>query len=188
MLATSTYHPNPPNCPPCTHLNTLVVAHAIASQAHRGQKRADGHDYLEHPIEVVRNLIDVGVYDAETLAAGYLHDALEKGSATTRILIATDLGQDVLHLVEVLTDDANLSSEGKRAHQLDRAKAMPLQARQIKLADRLANLRSPRPDWNAAQRRQYAVHSYGLLEALSGTHAELEVQLRQRLSLPAWRL
>ena len=175
-------------CPSCTQLSTLVVAHAIAAQAHRGQKRADGLDYLEHPIEVVRNLVDVGIQDSGTLAAAYLHDALEKGAETTRALIGADLGLCVLHLVEVLTDDPGLSSESKRAHQLDRASSMPLPARLIKLADRLANLRSPRPDWNAAQRRRYAVHSYALLDALQGTHYELESQLRQRLSLPAWCL
>ena len=187
MLATS-FPTTPPTCPPCSQLSTLVVAHAIAAQAHRGQKREDGQDYLEHPIEVVRNLVDVGIQDSETLAAAYLHDALEKGPKTTRTLIGADLGPSILHLVEVLTDDTRLSSEGRRAHQLDRASAMPLPARLVKLADRLANLRSPRPDWNAAQRRRYAVHSYALLEALQGTHSELESQLRQRLSLPAWRL
>jgi (p)ppGpp synthase/HD superfamily hydrolase len=43
-----------PTCPPCTQLSTLVLAYAIAAQSHRGQKCADGLNYLEHPIAVVR--------------------------------------------------------------------------------------------------------------------------------------
>jgi (p)ppGpp synthase/HD superfamily hydrolase len=188
MQATPSSQPAQRSCPPCAQLNLIVNGHAIAGQAYRGIKRADGQDYSEHPIEVVRNLVEVGIYEAETLAAAYLHDALEKGPPSIRALISADLGDNVLHLVEMLTDDPKLSGEAKRGQQLDRAASMPLAARQIKLADRLANLRTPRPDWNPEQRRRYAIHSYALLEALSGSHPELESQLRQRLSLPAWRL
>ncbi len=172
----------------CESLAFIACAHAIAAQAHRGQKRSDGQDYIEHPIEVARNLLDVGLTDPQQLAAAYLHDALEKGPAAMRGLIEQDLGSEVLELVDALTDDQSMSSHGRRGHQLDRAASMPLAARQIKLADRLANLRSPRPDWTLEQRQRYAIHSYALLEVLQGSHDELEAQLRQRLSLPAWRL
>lgn len=188
MLATPSSQPAHRSCPPCTRLSMIVSAQAIAAQAHRGQKRADGQDYLEHPIEVVRNLVEVGLCDPVLLGAAYLHDALEKGPASIRVLIGADLGDNVLHLVDVLTDDPMLSGDGRRGQQIDRAATMPLAARQIKLADRLANLREPRPDWQPEQRLSYAVHSYALLEALQGSHPELESQLRERLSLPVWRI
>jgi (p)ppGpp synthase/HD superfamily hydrolase len=176
---------------PCSHLDRLqmvVSSQRLSLQVHRGQKRADGADYSEHPAEVVENLIDVKLIDGYLLAAGYLHDSLEKGRPDTRSRISAEFGPQVLMLVDALTDPPDRESEGRRVLQLERAAAMPLAARQIKLADRLANLRSPRPDWNLAQRKRYAIHSYALLEALNGTHPVLEMQVRQRLSLPAWRL
>ena len=169
-------------------LALVVNAQCLAAQAHRGQRRADGQDYIEHPIEVVRTLVEAGLHDPVQIAAAYLHDAVEKGGPVIRDLIVVDVGQDVAVLVDALTDDQTLSAEARRSQQLDRAAAFPLAAKQIKLADRLANLREARPDWSPEKRQRYAVHSYALLEALHGSHLALEAQLRHRLSLPQWAL
>ncbi|MDR2208234.1 MAG: HD domain-containing protein [Azoarcus sp.] len=178
----------PENLTQAGEMALILKALALAAQAHRGGKRADGQDYIEHPIEVARNLAEAGITDVKQLAAALLHDALEKGPPSMRTLIALDLGDDVLQLVEALTDDPNLLPPERKALQLDRAAGMPPAARAIKLADRLANLRSPRPEWTQRERQRYAVHSYALLEALQGSHELLEAQLLRCLSLPCWRL
>lgn len=167
-------------------LELIVSAQSLAAQAHRGQKRADGNDYIEHPIEVVRNLVNVGLSSPVQLAAAYLHDAVEKGAPATRSLILVELGEAVVQLVDALTDDQQLPSESRRHQQLDRAASMPLAAKQIKLADRLANLRAPRPDWSLSKRQRYAHQSSALLDVLAGSHAALEAQVRQRLVAPEW--
>ena len=105
-----------------------------------------------------------------------------------RDAIVADVGQDVAQLVEALTDDQTLPAEERRSQQLDRAAGLPLVAKQIKLADRLVNVREARPDWSLEKRKCYAVHSYALLAVLRGSHAALEARLRERLSQPQWTL
>lgn len=170
------------------HMQIISTAFHLSAIAHRGQKRVDGTDYIEHPIEVANNLIRVGIVDADILAAAYLHDALEKGPKHMRKTIENQLGHNIVLLVDSLTDDQRLSSSHRKAQQLERAPTMPILAKQIKLADRIANLRSPRPDWNDAKRQTYAEHSHALLFALKGSHDVLESQLQQRLNSPEWRV
>ena len=56
----------------------LELDHAIsvATEAHEGQKRVSGDDYISHPLEVAGILIDWGM-DMDTVVAGILHDTLE---------------------------------------------------------------------------------------------------------------
>lgn len=49
----------------------------LANRLHFGQKRKDGRDYIEHPVEGCRYLINLGNRDDVTLAAELLHDVLE---------------------------------------------------------------------------------------------------------------
>ncbi|NOZ71520.1 MAG: bifunctional (p)ppGpp synthetase/guanosine-3',5'-bis(diphosphate) 3'-pyrophosphohydrolase [Chloroflexi bacterium] len=51
-------------------------AYDVAEQFHRGQKRSSGEDYISHPLAVADILADLHS-DAETLAAGLLHDVIE---------------------------------------------------------------------------------------------------------------
>src|SRR5215470_16010326 len=56
-------------------------AHARASQAHVGQHRLSGEEFVEHPLHVARILADLGL-DAQTLAAALLHDTVEDTDLT----------------------------------------------------------------------------------------------------------
>jgi (p)ppGpp synthase/HD superfamily hydrolase len=49
----------------------------FAEQAHEGQKRNDGRDYINHPIETCEYLINLGIRSDELLAAAMLHDVVE---------------------------------------------------------------------------------------------------------------
>ena len=51
-------------------------AYDIAVQLHQGQKRSSGEDYITHPLAVADILADLRA-DAETIAAGLLHDVVE---------------------------------------------------------------------------------------------------------------
>lgn len=49
----------------------------LANKLHLGQKRKDGRDFIEHPIEGVRYLINLGLRNPADLSAEALHDTLE---------------------------------------------------------------------------------------------------------------
>ena len=55
----------------------------LARKAHAGQKRRSGEDYLVHPVEVARILVDLGM-DSDCIAAALLHDVVEDTGVTTQ--------------------------------------------------------------------------------------------------------
>jgi (p)ppGpp synthase/HD superfamily hydrolase len=59
------------------------AAVAYAERLHAGQRQGDGTPYLLHPLEVASLLHDAGAPD-HLIAAGALHDVLEKSHARTR--------------------------------------------------------------------------------------------------------
>ena len=57
-------------------LEMVRQAYELAERLHRGQKRSSGDDYITHPLAVADILADLHA-DAETIAAGLLHDVVE---------------------------------------------------------------------------------------------------------------
>ena len=62
-------------------IKLVKEAFEYARQKHDGQLRADGGNYITHPVEVATILADVPV-DTHTVAAAILHDVLEDTDAT----------------------------------------------------------------------------------------------------------
>ena len=58
-------------------------AYQFSKEAHEGQKRATGEDYIVHPVATLEILIDIEV-DQDTLIASLLHDVAEIGRASCR--------------------------------------------------------------------------------------------------------
>jgi GTP pyrophosphokinase len=121
-------------------------AHARASEAHVGQHRVSGEEFVEHPLQVARILADLGL-DAQTLAAALLHDTVEDTDLTLE-QVEAEFGTDVARLVEGATkltriefrSDQQLQAENIRRMLL--AMAEDLRVVLIKLADRLHNMRT----------------------------------------------
>ena len=65
----------------------------LARKAHAGQKRRSGEDYLVHPVEVARILVDLGM-DSDCIAAALLHDVVEDTGVTTQE-VSKGFGSDV---------------------------------------------------------------------------------------------
>ncbi|HTU97540.1 MAG TPA: HD domain-containing protein [Solirubrobacteraceae bacterium] len=85
-------------------LRQALIAVAYAVEQHAGQRRgADGAPFVLHPIEVATMLADVGASD-EVVAAGALHDTIEKTSASPEDL-RERFGARVTSLVVALTED-----------------------------------------------------------------------------------
>ncbi|MBX7237644.1 MAG: bifunctional (p)ppGpp synthetase/guanosine-3',5'-bis(diphosphate) 3'-pyrophosphohydrolase [Caldilineales bacterium] len=72
-------------------------AYVVAEEQHRGQIRSSGEPYITHPLAVADILCNLGA-DAETLAAGLLHDVVEDTGYPPE-QIAEQFGKRVRELV-----------------------------------------------------------------------------------------
>ncbi len=127
-------------------------AYSMAESAHTGQKRFSGENYIVHPLMVAAILAELGM-DATTISAGLLHDTLEDTDLTAKE-INDGFGPDVLFLVEGVTKLGKIKYRGKAdiTRSVDRkvltlrklffAMAEDIRVVIIKLADRLANMRT----------------------------------------------
>ena len=121
-------------------------AFAYAEQSHRGQKRASGEDFIEHPIGVATILADLGM-DTTTLVAALLHDVVEDTDLTIE-QIEGQFGEQVAQIVDGLTKLDKITFRSREAEQAENVrKMMVAMARDIrvlliKLADRLHNMRT----------------------------------------------
>jgi GTP pyrophosphokinase len=141
-----------PNLP--VHERTILKrAYEFAVQAHAGQKRKSGEDYVVHCIEVARILIDLGL-DNAVVAAGLLHDVAEDTSVTLADL-REEFGPEITGLVSGVTKLEHLSlntDEAPEGKDRDReaeflrktllAMNDDVRVILIKLADRLHNMRT----------------------------------------------
>ena len=76
-------------------------AYHVGAEAHAGQQRQSGEDYITHPVAVATILADLGM-DAETIVAAILHDTLED-TGLTREGLSDQFGVTVADLVEGVT-------------------------------------------------------------------------------------
>jgi guanosine-3',5'-bis(diphosphate) 3'-pyrophosphohydrolase len=147
---------------PIPNSTSLILrAAAFAADRHRDQRRkgVDESPYINHPFAVASALCDEGgVTDVELLAAALLHDTIED-TATTREELRRAFGARVAGIVAEVTDDKSLSKAERKRLQLDGASLVSKDAQQLKIADKLCNLReilsSPPADWPLFRKRQY---------------------------------
>ena len=122
----------------------------FAKKAHEGQKRESGEPYYTHP-EAVAMLLAGMDMDAETVAAGLLHDVVEDGDGITVEQLTELFGEDIAGMVDgvtKLTKSGNaelMTREDRQAENLRKmylAMAKDVRVVIIKLADRLHNMRT----------------------------------------------
>ena len=128
----------------------------FATDAHEGQKRRSGEDYIEHPIAVAEYLADLNL-DAPTVAAALLHDVIEDCDVGVDDL-RREFGDDVAKLadgvtkltrMDTITGDAEplvarSDSEAESLRKMLVAMANDIRVILIKLADRMHNMRTLR--------------------------------------------
>src|SRR3954454_15020768 len=71
----------------------LERAYRFACDAHEGQQRRSGEDFVLHPLGVARILAELGS-DEQTIAASLMHDVVEDTPATIED-VRTEFGDDV---------------------------------------------------------------------------------------------
>ena len=124
----------------------LLRAYFFAEEAHKGQKRLTGEDFVEHPVAVAAILADLGM-DLTTLEAALLHDVVEDTPLTLDD-IRVDFGDQVAGLVDGLTKLDKIKFRSREQEQAENVRKMMIaMARDIrvlliKLADRLHNMRT----------------------------------------------
>ena len=160
-------------------------AYEVAERQHQGQFRSSGEPYITHPLAVADILADLNA-DAETLAAGLLHDVVEDTGFTPSEIEAL-FGRKVRDLVMGVTklskqtsqqlestdnhDDGEAASSGgngraptpvRRDEWAENMRQLFLSSAEhplilvIKLADRLHNMRTLDAIKNADKRRRIA--------------------------------
>jgi GTP pyrophosphokinase len=121
-------------------------AYALADVAHEGQRRMSGEDYVEHPIAVARNVVDIGL-DTTAVVAALLHDTVED-TPVTLTEIRDGFGDEVASLVDGLTKLDALTFRTREQEQAENVRKMiiamagDIRVLLIKLADRLHNMRT----------------------------------------------
>ncbi len=137
---------------PDADLELLTKAYELARQAHSGQKRKSGEDYIFHSLATAYNLALLRM-DMPTVIAGLLHDVPEDTEITLET-IETNFGSEIASLVAGITKLGTLKYRGIERYAENLRKmfvsmAQDLRIVIIKLADRLHNMQTldaHRPD------------------------------------------
>ncbi|MBM3227753.1 bifunctional (p)ppGpp synthetase/guanosine-3',5'-bis(diphosphate) 3'-pyrophosphohydrolase [Candidatus Peribacteria bacterium] len=126
----------------------LSVATAIAVRAHSGQKRADGRDYIEHPMAVARILMGSSTHlPTAVYSAAMLHDVMEDAHLSYAELAAR-VGREAATMVLGLTRPQRVAGESSEVWEERYIAQMRIVfpfapgLLLIKLADRIHNLQT----------------------------------------------
>jgi len=161
-------------------LALLLKALAFAAHKHRDQRRKDAEasPYINHPIALADVLVNEGgVDDVEVLCAALLHDTVEDTDTTPEELVDA-FGPRVARIVAEVTDDKALPKAERKRLQVEHAGELSPEAKLVKLADKICNLRDvaqrPPASWDLARRREYFDWAKRVVDGLRGVHPRLE--------------
>ncbi|RIA87973.1 HD domain-containing 3 [Glomus cerebriforme] len=162
----------------------LIDTIDFAAKKHSYQKRKDiaRTPYINHPIGVAKNLTDAGVYDLATIQAAILHDTVED-TETTFEEIEQQFGQKVRNIVAECTDDKTLEKAEIKRLQIEHTPHLSKQAKEVKLADKLYNLRDIKREapigWSKERVQEYVIWAKKVTDGARGTNQMLEEQLNE---------
>jgi guanosine-3',5'-bis(diphosphate) 3'-pyrophosphohydrolase len=163
-----------------SELALLLKALAFAAHKHRDQRRKDpeASPYINHPIALADVLVNEGaVTEVEVLCAALLHDTVED-TATTPQELEQVFGARIAGIVAEVTDDTALPKAERKRLQIEHAAQLSPEAKLVKLADKICNLRDvaerPPASWDLARRREYFDWAKRVVDGLRGTHPALE--------------
>src|SRR4051812_14273282 len=124
----------------------LRRAFSFAANAHQGQQRRSGEEFINHPFGVAKILAELRM-DEPTIAAALLHDVVEDTDADLKT-VKDEFGDEVAQLVDGVTKLTRIQfqsrehAEAENYRKLIVAMAEDVRVILIKLADRLHNLRT----------------------------------------------
>ena len=159
---------------------SIVRALDFAARKHVGQKRKGeaGEPYVNHLAEVALLLAEAtDGRDTNLVIAGLLHDSIEDQEVKYEEL-AAEFGKDVADLVIEVTDDKRLPKPERKRLQVETAPKKSVRARMLKIADKIANLRSvrssPPSHWSEERKYQYFDWAAQVVAGCRGVSKPLE--------------
>jgi len=122
----------------------LLRAFDVANNAHKGQLRKSGEEYITHPVAVSLILANLGL-NLTTIVASLLHDTVEDTPYSIDEM-RKDFGDEVANLVDGVTKLDKLTygptAESETVRKMVIAMSRDIRVLVIKLADRLHNART----------------------------------------------
>jgi guanosine-3',5'-bis(diphosphate) 3'-pyrophosphohydrolase len=168
--------------------HAILRAAVFAAEKHRDQRRKDAEasPYINHPLTVARLLAEEGgITDPDVLCAALLHDTIED-TATTAHELREVFGDRVTSIVLELTDDKSLPKAERKRLQVEHAASLSTEAKLVKLADKIANVRdiihSPPADWPASRKTEYFAWAASVVKGLHGVSPTLECEFERLLN------
>jgi guanosine-3',5'-bis(diphosphate) 3'-pyrophosphohydrolase len=161
-------------------LKQLLKALTFAAHKHRDQRRrdVDASPYINHPIALANILCnEVHITDTSVICAALLHDTVEDTDTTPEEL-EREFGEEIRDIVMDVTDDKTLGKAARKQRQIEHAAHISDQAKRVKLADKISNLRdvasNPPVDWDLQRRQEYFDWAKAVIDQLRGVHGPLE--------------
>jgi len=130
-------------------IEDVKKSYDLASFIHKDQFRQSGEPYISHPLTVAENIINMRVYDTDTICAALLHDTIEDAPEEfnfTKETVAELINPTVAELVDGVTKlrkfDFATKEERSNANTRKIINGLTKDIRIIivKLADRLHNM------------------------------------------------
>ena len=124
----------------------LRRAFAFAANAHEGQQRRSGEDFIHHPWGAAKICAELHL-DEQTIAAALLHDVVEDTDTDIKEVRA-EFGDEIAQLVEGVTKLTRIQFQSREQAEAENYRKMIVAMAQdvrvilIKLADRLHNMRT----------------------------------------------
>ena len=158
----------------------FVQAIAFAAEKHRHQRRKDAHasPYINHPIALANALANEGgIRDTKVLCAAVLHDTIEDTKTTAEEITAV-FGPEITAIVLEVTDDTSLASHVRKQQQIEHAPHVSTEAKLVKLADKICNLRdilaAPPANWAVERKQAYFRWAEQVIAGVRGVNPALE--------------
>ena len=145
---------------------TIKKAYLYACNEHKGMKRLTKDDFITHPLEVTKILMDLNVDDT-TIIASLLHEVINNGNKTYDDLV-NDFGEDIAKIVLSVSKINKLELPDNNESSVIYLRkilvglAQDVRVLYIKLADRLHNMRT---NWaiNPQKQKQKAEETMSVL-------------------------
>ena len=128
-----------------SQINQVRKAYLFAKDAHEGQKRKSGEDYITHPLAVSAILAEMHM-DHQCLMAALLHDVIED-TGVPKHTIAVEFDDEVADLVDGVSKlksmfQSRAEAQAENFQKMTLAMARDIRVILVKIADRLHNMRT----------------------------------------------
>jgi GTP pyrophosphokinase len=127
-------------------VDAIRAAYELAVDAHAGQRRASGEEYVSHTVEVATLLAQIRL-DTASVVAGLIHDTVED-TAVSLADVEERFGSEVATIVDGVTKLGKVEFRSHTEQQVENYRKLLLSMAEdarvilVKLADRLHNMRT----------------------------------------------